>query len=770
LVDVVVAVALRVAVPDLIGLTVNEAKKILQKASLKLSEEEPHEVESEAPEGSIVSQKPLPGAKIAKGSEIRIVLAKSIHVIVPVISGLTVDEGTVVLQKVKLKMAAPPYEERGNSEPYGTILEQIPAAGESVPRHTAIKVIVSGPHKVKVPDLTGKTSTEGADLLRKAAALLLQRLGKPPFPPGLSLGDQESIESENNIGKIMKQTPAAGEWAPLYGTVDVGMAVALSVEVPSLLGLTVPKASVILEKKGLVVGDTRSRPDVAKAKTIVDQDPDPGLKVSKGNKIDVVIAEAYMVKVPDLVDKNLVYAREITKSRGLELKDDPVSHLVPSQLWIKSQKPPAGKIVPLGSQIEVELITEVPKVVGKQVNVGREILKKIGLKLEVDSQKESTRPAGEILKQEPAAKAKILLNSTVKVEISKGLTLVVVPNVVGKKKAQAEEILREKKLGMTVADEIESEKEKGTVLEQDPGTGEKVPKETRVKVILSKGPSLIVVPEIKGRHVNEAERSLEEVGLVIKVAEERSSTKPKGTVLEQEPEAGKKVPKDSTVKVVISKGPDVVVVPNLINQSLSSAAEILREKKLNIYVSGRIESPRPKGTVLEQKPKPGEKITEGSLVKVVVSKGPSMVVVPNVLGELLDEAREILKEKDLNPTIGRQLASDEPINTVLSQDPRARTRVSKGTTIRLDVSKGKDATKVTVPNIVGQLYKQADEALEKLGLKLVVAGTEISRKKSGTVLSQNPKSGTKVRKGTAINVVIAKAYSRGTTIPIRIDR
>jgi beta-lactam-binding protein with PASTA domain len=769
-VDIVVAVALRVEVPDLIGLTVNEAKKVLREVSLNLSEEEPHQVESEAPEGSIVGQKPLPGAKIAKGSEIRIVLAKPIHVIVPVISGLTVDEGTVVLHKVKLKMAKPPYEERGNGEPYGTILEQIPAAGESVPRYTAIKVVVSGPHKVKVPDLTGKTSAEGADLLRKAAALLLKRLGRPPFPPGLSLGDQESIESENNIGKIIKQTPGAGEWAPLYGTVDVGVAMALSVEMPSLLGLTVPQATEILEKKGLSVGEIRSRPDIANAKTIVDQDPDPGLKVSKGSKIDVVIAEAHMVKVPDLVDKNLVYAREITKSRGLELKDDPVSHLVPEQLWVKSQKPPGVKIVPLGSQIEVKLITEVPKVVGKQVNVGREIQKKIGLKLEVVSEKESTRPAGEILKQEPAAKEKVLLNSTVKVEISKGLTLVAVPNVVGKKKAQAEEILKEKKLGMTVADELESEKEKGTVLEQDPGIREKVPKETRVKVILSKGPPLIVVPEIKNRLVDEAERSLKEVGLEIKVAEERPSTKAKGMVLEQEPEADKKVPKGSTVKVVISKGPDVVAVPNLINQSLSSAAEILKEKKLNIFVSGRIESSWPKDTVLEQKPEPGEKITEGSSVKVVVSKGLSMVVVPDVLGELLDEAREILKKEGLNSTIGRRLESDKPISTVLFQEPRARTRVSKGTTIRLDVSKGEDATKITVPNIVGQLYKQVDKALEKLGLKLVVAGTEISRNKSGTVLSQNPKSGTKVRKGTAINVVIAKAYSRGTTIPIRIDR
>jgi serine/threonine-protein kinase len=155
---------------------------------------------------------------------------------------------------------------------------------------------------------------------------------------------------------------------------------------------------------------------------------------------------------------------------------------------------------------------------------------------------------------------------------------------------------------------------------------------------------------------------------------------------------------------------------------------------------------------------------------VVVSKGLSMVVVPDVLGELLDEAREILKKEGLNSTIGRRLESDKPISTVLFQEPRARTRVSKGTTIRLDVSKGEDATKITVPNIVGQLYKQVDKALEKLGLKLVVAGTEISRNKSGTVLSQNPKSGTKVRKGTAINVVIAKAYSRGTTIPIRIDR
>ncbi len=765
-VDVEIAESVRVVVPDLIGLSLNETEHVLKNAGLKLSEEEPDVAESEAPEGSIVSQKPLPGAKVVKGTAIRIVLAKPIHVIVPVISGLTVDEGAVVLENAKLRLAEPPYEERGDTEPYGTILEQAPAAGESVPRFTAINVVVSGPHKVEVPDLTGKTTSEGSESLRKAAALLLQRLGRPPFPPGLSLGDQENIEGEKNIGKIIKQTPAAEQWGPLYGTVDVEVAVALSIEVPSLLGLTVAKARETLEKKGLVLGGTQSRPDIAKAKTIVDQKPDPGSKVPKGSKVDVVIAGAYLVKVPDLAKKNLVYAREITKSRGLELRNDPVSHPFPDQVWIKSQNPPAGKMVPLRSHIDVEFITEVPNVVGKQVNAGRQLLKKIGLKLQVASEKESTRPAGEILEQEPQAKEKVLLGSIVKVVLSKGLTFVAVPDVVGKQKTQAEAILKEKELGMTVVAEVESRKEIGTVLAQDPGAGEKVPKGTKVNVTLSKGPPLTVVPEITGLLAGEAEKILKEAGVGIKVAEKRESTKPEGTVLDQDPEANQKVPKGSTVQVVVSKGPAMVEVPNVINKSLLNAAKILKEKKLKISVSKKIESDRPEDTVLAQKPKPGEKAAEGSTVKVIVSKGPSTVAVPNVVGKLLNNAQKILKENGLNPEIGRQLESETAAGTVLRQNPKAKAKVSKGSAVRLDISKDKDTAKVTVPDIVGQHYRKAAEALENISLKLVAARTQISRKKSGTVLSQNPKSGTKVKKGTVVNVVIAKSLSRGTTIPI----
>src|SRR5262249_33720717 len=118
------------------------------------------------------------------------------------------------------------------------------------------------------------------------------------------------------------------------------------------------------------------------------------------------------------------------------------------------------------------------------------------------------------------------------------------------------------------------------------------------------------------------------------------------------------------------------------------------------------------GTVYAQDPAAGQKIDKGGQVKLTFNKGKGQVDLPNVVGQPAATANTTLAQLGLQSQVVQQ-ESDQPVGTVLAQDPAAG-KVNAGSTVKLTVSQGKG--QVAVPNVTGLDVVTATSQLSTAGL------------------------------------------------------
>jgi eukaryotic-like serine/threonine-protein kinase len=244
---------------------------------------------------------------------------------------------------------------------------------------------------------------------------------------------------------------------------------------------------------------------------------------------------------------------------------------------------------------------------------------------------------------------------------------------------------------------------------------------------------------------------VEDAGLTLEKGPDRfSETVAKGLLVDHEPRPNGRVRKGGKVTVFLSKGPDRRVVPPVAGKDQRAARAALEAVGLTVASKVRLSFSQTvaKDRVVTTDPKPGERLRPGSSVVLVVSKGKEPVEVPNVTGKSRQEAEEQLRALGFSVDVDEVFSDDVAIGVVMDQTPSSGT-ADKGSTVRLTVSKGPDL--VVVPDLRGQTFEQARDALEGLGLKV--------RKRSfpggpGQVLRTDPERGQKVRRGTTVTVYV----------------
>ncbi len=140
-------------------------------------------------------------------------------------------------------------------------------------------------------------------------------------------------------------------------------------------------------------------------------------------------------------------------------------------------------------------------------------------------------------------------------------------------------------------------------------------------------------------------------------------------------------------------------MPNAVGLSQAEARAALVDAGFAV-TTAQVNSDEPPGTVVAQDPAAGEKVEPGSKVRVNVSKGVASADVPSEVGNLVDEAESELTAAGFKTSVTR-VESDEPVDTVVAQDPSSG-QASKGSTVELSVSQGPpevttSETTVTVP-------------------------------------------------------------------------
>ncbi len=199
------------------------------------------------------------------------------------------------------------------------------------------------------------------------------------------------------------------------------------------------------------------------------------------------------------------------------------------------------------------------------------------------------------------------------------------------------------------------------------------------------GGDTVAVPTVVGLQIGDAVAQLENDGLQASVTR-GPSEEPAGTVIRQAPVAGTDVDKGSRVDVAVSEGAADVTVPNATGIDEGLARDRLAGAQLKVEVV-KVFSEEPAGTVIAQSPAAGEETGPETVVRLEVSKGSGVVVVPSLVGQSRDAAEASLSELGLEANVVR-VPSDEPAETVVAQNPTSG-EVKVGSTVRLNVSAGR---------------------------------------------------------------------------------
>jgi serine/threonine-protein kinase len=193
------------------------------------------------------------------------------------------------------------------------------------------------------------------------------------------------------------------------------------------------------------------------------------------------------------------------------------------------------------------------------------------------------------------------------------------------------------------------------------------------------------------------------------------------------------------------------------------AVQKIEAAGLKAQVVTQPETDTPKGEVKEQNPGPGSKSFKGSTVTLTVSSGYPMVPVPDVRTQEATTAVQTLTAAGLVPKVV-YIYSSAQSNTVTGQNPAAKKIVRKGSTVRINVSKG--LKPVGVPDVTGQPYANAASALQGQGFSVARQDINNSAPK-GQVVAENPPAGTSVPKGSKIILSVSKGPATSQVPDVR---
>lgn len=198
-----------------------------------------------------------------------------------------------------------------------------------------------------------------------------------------------------------------------------------------------------------------------------------------------------------------------------------------------------------------------------------------------------------------------------------------------------------------------------------------------------------------------------------------------------------------------------VTVPDFKGMTIEEAEEKAKPLNLKVEISSYKSSNEiRKDLILEQDPEPNKKVKENTTIKVIVSKGNTKGIVPNVTGRPLKEAKKTIEQYGFTLGEIKEIDSDKPKDEVVEQSPNGGSNAGDSTKVDLVVSNGKKP-KVEVPNLLGMDEATAKEVLESKGFVLGnVSKGKSTQYEAYTIIWQSEDAGSKLEKGKKIDIKI----------------
>ena len=262
-------------------------------------------------------------------------------------------------------------------------------------------------------------------------------------------------------------------------------------------------------------------------------------------------------------------------------------------------------------------------------------------------------------------------------------TRVSVPSVAGASQSEATSALTTLGLKVDVTNQIFSEDVPvGKVISSNPGGGGKIGVGGTVHLTISKGLDRIKVPALAGLTLDAASAALAAAGLKVgRTTQSYSTTRDKDLVITSQPPFKSDARKDAAVDLVISLGIQQLTINSYVGKTSDEALNELTTAGLKVNATYEYSDTIQIGTVISQSPDGSTPLAKGSVLTLVISKGPSALFVPNVYSLTELKATTILENLGFKVVV-RKIGTKK-VKTVTNVSPASGAKVSPGSTITI---------------------------------------------------------------------------------------
>jgi len=262
---------------------------------------------------------------------------------------------------------------------------------------------------------------------------------------------------------------------------------------------------------------------------------------------------------------------------------------------------------------------------------------------------------------------------------------VVVPSTVGASQTEVSAALDPLGLtSMVVEKQFSEEIPEGRIIQSIPEAGGRIDQGGTVKLVVSKGPERFTIPNLAGLTPIAATNLIGKLPLTIQpLAEEFSSSVPKGYVIDSNPSAGEKVKRNSLIVIRVSKGIEQVALASYVGKSSDQALNELQDAGFAVTSTYGFSETRLAGEVISQKPAGGATADKGSKVSLVISKGTQFAYIPNLFS--IEEAKAVAALKDLDLKVVVKKIGKKTVKKVTNVSPKVGSKVKRGSTVTITV-------------------------------------------------------------------------------------
>lgn len=276
-----------------------------------------------------------------------------------------------------------------------------------------------------------------------------------------------------------------------------------------------------------------------------------------------------------------------------------------------------------------------------------------------------------------------------------GPDTVTIPILAGTLQADAEGRLTALGLESEIVEEPSDTVDVGRVIRTTPEEATKVDPGTLVTLVVSSGPDVVEVPDVRGKAQADAKKELEDEGLnVVKVEVDHDPVMAADRATKTDPVAGEELERGADVVLYVASGQ--VQLTELRNTQRTAAQEALLQLGLVADIQEVETAEHAAGTVFDQSPLPGL-VPQNSTVTIKVAKAVSTVGVPDVVGKTQASATGLIEGAGLKAGVTNASSETVAAGRVISQNPAASTQVPLGSTVAIVISTGPADPPVSPP-------------------------------------------------------------------------